>query len=161
MYCNKFSSVETDYTAKGLLYTIQGTILSTREAKVHRKTHNETKEILRKDKSTESYQSIIDSPGGSSGSGSTGQGNGGGGWQVKFEKYWVTDPNNSMVLIEKEKKFVKKGDGEPYELVNTSSTGNKTIDQRRKNSNQGSNQAAGNTSSNQNNNTTQDSKSNN
>ena len=69
-----FSSAETDYTAKGLMNTMQGTITSTREAKVQRTNHDETKEILRKDKSVTSYNVTIDAPGGGSNSGNNNQG---------------------------------------------------------------------------------------
>ncbi len=69
-----FSSAETDYTAKGLMNTIQGTITSTREPKVQRTNHDETKEIVRKDKSVSSYDVVLDTPGGGSNSGNSGQG---------------------------------------------------------------------------------------
>ena len=73
-----FSSAETDYTAKGLMNTVQGSITSTREAKVQRTKHEETKEILRKDKSVSSYTTMVDTPGGASNSGNTNQGGDGG-----------------------------------------------------------------------------------
>jgi hypothetical protein len=130
-----FSTAEADYTAKGLLNTIQGTILSTREPKVQRFSHEETKEILRKDKTNSSYDTIIDSPGGGSNSGNNNQGNDGDGIQVRHEYYWAQDPNNPSVLVERIKKYVTV-DGEE-EMRSDSPTGEKTIDQRKVNTHTG------------------------
>ena len=41
-----FSSAETDYTAKGMLQTTQGSVISTREVVVHRETMNDDKSSL-------------------------------------------------------------------------------------------------------------------
>ena len=84
-----FSSAEADYTAKGLMNTMQGTITSTREPKVQRTTHDETKEISRKDKNISSFATTIDTPGGGSNSGNNNQGGNDSAPTVTYTTEWV------------------------------------------------------------------------
>ena len=49
-----FTSAEADYTAKGLLQSVQGTVVSTREAKIRRDNLAEDKEIKRTDSTSSS-----------------------------------------------------------------------------------------------------------
>ena len=48
-----FSSAETDYVAKGMMNTVQGTILSTREGKIAKTTQGESTIISRRSSRTE------------------------------------------------------------------------------------------------------------
>jgi len=41
-----FTSAETDYTAKGMIQTVQGSVISTREASIQRTTQSDTSQIM-------------------------------------------------------------------------------------------------------------------
>jgi len=41
-----FTSAETDYTAKGMIQTVQGSVISTREASIQRTTQSDTSQII-------------------------------------------------------------------------------------------------------------------
>ena len=53
-----FTSAETDYVAKGMMNTVQGTILSTREGKLARSSTTETTVISRRASTTESIAPV-------------------------------------------------------------------------------------------------------
>jgi len=115
-----FSSAETDYVAKGLMNTIQGTILSTREPKIQRTSTDQEKEILRNDSSTESYTTQLETPGGGAGSGvgsnQGGREDGKNDWET-YTIEWVAVGNTGIL------KEVKKTHDKDLLVTNTTDTG--------------------------------------
>ena len=99
-----FTSAEADYTAKGLLQSVQGTIVSTREAKIRRDNLSEDKEIKRTD-STSSSITIQQEQNNSGGGGSDNQ-NSNSDYQGavfigsednpnRYQVQWQSSPNNN------------------------------------------------------------------
>ena len=108
-----FSSAETDFTARGLMNTVQGTVISTREAKVQRDNLAEDKEILRTDQTSHSVNLTI-------GQGSSNSGNGGNNTtdddkvDITFETQWYYSAGTPVKVT----KTMHDG-----VVVNTSTTG--------------------------------------
>ena len=68
-----FTSAEVDYVAKGLMNTVQGTVVSTREANISREALSQTQEITRRNQRRQ--VSVTTEQGGGGGGGGGGNGN--------------------------------------------------------------------------------------
>ena len=72
---NVFTSAEADYVAKGLLNSVQGTVVSTREASIGRESVSQVQEITRRNQRRQQTSQIVEQGGGGGGGGNN-RGNG-------------------------------------------------------------------------------------
>ena len=66
---NVFTSAEADYVAKGLLNSVQGTVVSTREASIGRESVSQVQEITRRNQRRQQTSQIVEQGGGGGGGG--------------------------------------------------------------------------------------------
>ena len=92
-----FTSAETDYVAKGMMQTVQQSILSTREPKVTRKSLAETTDIIRNGKRIETISIEQATYNNNNNRNSGGGGDGGGGTDTQGNSCPVTDDVDAFI----------------------------------------------------------------